>query len=231
MLKKFRLSSKAKPQPHQDGAFQSLATDAKRKAPKTGFFSLPAELRNHIYELAASQTDLCLLDLKHRKGVAGRKHSTTPSPSIPGLLLSSRQVRMESLAILLRSAKINVKVSDFDFAQLCKAIRGLDDAGQEAILLNRDLKITLRMKKSRIPWEYQLDEGNVTDIRQGQAGAVRWYAVRAGVLFEQERDNDVKVELTKILEMLHRALEEEHMTTGPRTDPVLMTSSWRPGMS
>ncbi|KAF2164537.1 hypothetical protein M409DRAFT_56377 [Zasmidium cellare ATCC 36951] len=245
MLKKFRRSSRIKPQPQQDNTGHVLTTDA-QSTPRTGFFSLPAELRNDIYELAARETDLCLLE--HRKGLVGNKKPSSSSLSIPGLLLSSRQVRTEYLPILIRGAKINVKVLDFDFSQLLRAIKGLENAAREAIQSNKNLTITLRMKKcganvasglrawcvgcnpsARIPWDYQLDKSNMEDIREGQAGAVKWYVVRASVLFEQERDNDVRRELTKILEALHLALEEE-MSIGPRSDSVLMTSSWRPGM-
>ncbi|CZT25635.1 uncharacterized protein RCC_11303 [Ramularia collo-cygni] len=117
-----RRSSKNEPQPGVgNGATLS-----------TSFFSLPAELRNTIYTLAAQ--DLPLTIVRHSPGLPR---------SIPGLLLASRRCRMEFLPILLSCCAMTVKVADCNFSNVLRVIGGLYSRELKALRMNKNITIVL----------------------------------------------------------------------------------------
>ncbi|KAF7188884.1 hypothetical protein HII31_09807 [Pseudocercospora fuligena] len=147
MLKKFRRSSKASttsatPPSSRHG---SVATTISTKTTtssrtKTNFFSLPAELRNQIYNLAAKGIVLRLLDRKSQKLPKRRK---TTIDTVPSLFITSRQCRSEYLPILLSTAKIEVQVIDFDFSNIIRIIGSLYCTELKSLRLNPNLMLAL----------------------------------------------------------------------------------------
>lgn len=111
---------------------ESHAEASKDAATSTNFFSLPAELRNTIYALAAKNVSLTIV----------RRWPGSSNP-IPGLLLASRRCRMEVLPILLSNCALTVKVIDFNFLNVLRVIGGLYSRELKALRMNKDLTIIL----------------------------------------------------------------------------------------
>ncbi|EMC98229.1 hypothetical protein BAUCODRAFT_417232 [Baudoinia panamericana UAMH 10762] len=96
----------------------------------TGFFDLPAELRNAIFEIAASDIELILVEKHQCHPQAGR------TLAVPGLLMASKQTRQEARPVLLRLAKVSALVRDFDFQSLRRDIALLPRSDRRAMMAN-----------------------------------------------------------------------------------------------
>ncbi|KAK4502223.1 hypothetical protein PRZ48_005648 [Zasmidium cellare] len=210
MFKKFRRSSKEKVE--QRRASTQSTPVATNKNYKT-FFDLPAELRNDIYSLAASDLILHLFNPSTK---------TQKQKPIPALLLANRQCRNEFLPILLSTATIKASITDFDFSPLLRVTGSLYATELKSLRANPNLKISLRTKKctndaypnlrrwcinrasslDRLPWSYGLDMGSSEQLQ--------WYAERARVLFEKlGEEPSVRAEVQRVLEVLVEGLERE----------------------
>jgi hypothetical protein len=99
----------------------------------TNFFSLPAELRNTIYTLAAQDISLTI----------SRRTSAASLRNIPGILLVSRRCRMEIIPILLSNCKLIACVRDFNFMNVMRVVGGLYSAEMKALRENKNLDIVL----------------------------------------------------------------------------------------
>lgn len=139
MLDKLRRKSR------QDGAAarNPIATETSRppirtrtgNEKRTTFFSLPAELRNVIYEEVAKEALIRIPSAKER----GNKHL----PPVPSLLVVSKQTRNEYLPLLLESARIRVVVKDYDFRGVASVCRSLYSSELKALRKNNHLQIEL----------------------------------------------------------------------------------------
>lgn len=185
MLKRLRRSSKAEVQQRPEDA--SSAATVATQTKQINFFSLPAELRNDIYELAAHDSTL------HLFNPSTAKSKLKP---IPALLLASRQTRIEYLPILLSTASIKATVTDFNFKTLQSVLSSLYSTEQKALRSNNHLTIVLRFKKcsddayanlrrwttdrasslDKIAWRYRADQTAEPKVH-------RWYAERCRVLY------------------------------------------------
>lgn len=208
MLKKLRRSSKAKVQPEQPDPI-SIATVATQKQPT--FFSLPAELRNDIYTLAAQDSTLHLFKPNNVKA------KTKP---IPALILASRQTRVEYLPILLSVSSIQATVTDFNFKDLQRVLSSLYSTELKALRSNNDLVVILKLKKcsddvypnlrrwctarstslDKIAWRYELSKGIEPKV-------LRWFAERARVLYERVEEESIKWEVRRVSEALEADLK------------------------
>jgi hypothetical protein len=111
------------------------------------FFALPAELRLEIYHLATQDFTLTLrsdLDKNPRKNSLKPDNYTTHPRPIPSLLLVSRQCRNETLPILLSTATIKIRVSDFDFKDLVRVEGSLYATELKALRRNENVWILMR---------------------------------------------------------------------------------------
>ncbi|KAF2162980.1 hypothetical protein M409DRAFT_26829 [Zasmidium cellare ATCC 36951] len=216
MFKKFRRSSKDKVEQRRLSEQRSTSAQLSPVATNNtnnqkSFFSLPAELRNDIYELAASEITLQLFN-----PTPSKSQKTKP---IPALLLANRQCRNEFLPVLLSTASIKASITDFDFNPLLRVTGSLYSTELKALRANPNLKISLRAKKcpndaypnlrrwcinrasslDRLPWSYGVD---VPDTQQ-----LQWYAERARVLFEKlGEEPSVRAEVQRVLEVLEEGL-------------------------
>lgn len=140
----------------------------------TNFFSLPAELRNVVYETVAAKTVLRITD--HRSSRLSKKR---PIPT-PSLLVASQQCRAEYLPILLSTARIEISITDFDFSNLMRVTGSLYNTELRALRQNRRLMTILSFSRSpklgalesnlrrwathrsaaldRLPWQYRLEQ-------------------------------------------------------------------------
>lgn len=152
MLDKLRRKSK-------DFATKSLKSQgphsspsSRPKAPSTSeittFFDLPAELRVHIYELVASDTNLSVLDT--RSGLR-----------TPSLLFVTHRVRAEYRPILLSNAPIRAHVTDYHFRPLIRLIGSLYSSELKALRNNPNLKIELHVKHHK-----GFDKESMPSLRQ-----------------------------------------------------------------
>lgn len=112
-----------------------------------GFFDLPPELRNQIYELAADASSLLLFPDSRK-------------PSSPGLLLASRQMCREYRPILLARAPLRVNIFDFNFRPLMRVIGSLYPSELKALRANTRLRITLHISKA------SAKDGNMANLRR-----------------------------------------------------------------
>ncbi|KAK0343669.1 ferrochelatase hem15 [Friedmanniomyces endolithicus] len=103
---------------------------------KLTFFDLPAEIRNHVYDLVSSDTVLSLPSPED-----GKKKSSVP---VCGLLLTSRQCRKEYLPLLYSTAPVVIDIKDFDFRAVIKIIGGLYSTELKAFRANNALVLRLR---------------------------------------------------------------------------------------
>lgn len=163
MLKKLRRSIKDAP---SDGALalrqrkdsaavlpmvetESTETQYQDAPPAPGtrsrFLDLPAELRNHIYDLVICDATLTLpmnagSSRKSKLSLRRRKQTETP---LNGLLLTNRQLRQEYLSMLLATAAVVVEVKDFDFEHVARVSSALAYADMKALQSNRNLVLQL----------------------------------------------------------------------------------------
>ncbi|KAH9834359.1 Catalyzes the ferrous insertion into protoporphyrin IX [Teratosphaeria destructans] len=173
VFRKLRRSSKDVMSQVSSGRHVSTATTKDstqngEEAPKTTFFDLPAELRNVVYELVASDTVMTL--------PRSRKESSKFPVPVPGLLLTSRQCRMEYRTLFFSTVPVNVEVKDFDFRNLIRIVGSLYGTELRALRENRNLTIRLRTQNcakehvnllrkwlgnrayslDRLPWQYEV---------------------------------------------------------------------------
>ena len=105
---------------------------------------LPGELRNIIYELVASQTNLILPVFRPRK-------IKTP----PGLLLACKTTATEYSQILLQHASITARVYEYNFSSIQSVLTRLDEDSLDCLLGNVHLKIEIFLVAS--PTQRQTD--------------------------------------------------------------------------
>lgn len=98
-------------------------------------FAIPAELRNEIYELTAAQSTM-RLEPSMRDDTRGR---IITSP--PGVLLSSKQVRVECKTILMSQSRVAVVIEAVDIFELDRPIDTISTSDFEA--LTADPKLSL----------------------------------------------------------------------------------------
>ena len=151
MLRKLRRGSKdtvddAPRTGRQDSAFAVVTQEEEPNLKQPGFFDLPAEIRNAIYESIVSETTLSLpssiFAVSKRSNFPLMKRKSPPPP-INGLLLTSRQCRREYLSVLLSSVSIQVEVKDFEFESLMRVSSALSEADLKALHCNPNLVINL----------------------------------------------------------------------------------------
>lgn len=119
-------------------------------ASSTNFFSLPAELRNEVYLLATQGLALTIrtiTDKNQKKSSNNRPGSAAQARPVPSLLLVSRQCRNEVLPIMLSTASIDVRVSEFDFKDVIRLEGSLYATELKALRTSESLWITLTVKK------------------------------------------------------------------------------------
>lgn len=187
MLRKFRRNSKQSP---EDG-LSALTLETTREPSldagsqgqhandRLSFFSLPAEIRNDIYELIIADTTLSLpsqaLTAGQKLKLRTRKRRVLVTP-INGLLLASRQCRQEYLSTLFSRGAVTVEVKDFDFEGLIRVSSGLDEMEVRYLQSNRNLTVQLMTQNcrqkdgfalrkwlnylrdcdARLPWKYEV---------------------------------------------------------------------------
>ena len=171
MLQRFRRKRKDPGEVANRGRKQQDSTLSEQieqdKPSKITFFDLPGETRNDIYELAAQ--DLALRLIPHTPGTQKRRASWKTTIPVPGLLLASRQVRRESMPILLSTAPVEVRVTNFDFRNLMRAVSSFYRVELKALRSNDNLTIRLTFRNSGKERDY------VADLR-------RWAVQRADSL-------------------------------------------------
>lgn len=153
------------------------ASEALTSLDKTSFLSLPAEIRNAIYEFVICDATLSLPmsatgSRRFRQRFQRRKQIETP---LNGLLLANWQLRREYLSILLSTARVVVDVKDFDFEEVARVSSVLNASDVQALQSNshlvlqlatqnctdRDvsrLKRWIEFRKSKgadLPWKYE----------------------------------------------------------------------------
>ncbi|SMQ48520.1 unnamed protein product [Zymoseptoria tritici ST99CH_3D7] len=162
-------------------------------ASSTNFFSLPAELRNEVYLLATQGLALTLrtiTDKNQKKSSTNRPGSAAQARPVPSLLLVSRQCRNEVLPIMLSTASIDVRVSEFDFKDVIRLEGSLYATELKALRTSESLWITLTVKKrdgkrlderlrrwathrssglSRLPWQYRAAAPGTATLQGGNA--------------------------------------------------------------
>lgn len=128
-----RVSRQFKGSKRRDSVFATVDTDHKPSiAEPVTFLGLPPELRNNIYEFAASDTVLSLAPAKPRK---------QPQPT--NLLLVSKQTRAEYLPILLSLATCTAQVAGYDFRNLIRVLGRTSHKDMGALKSNRNLWVDL----------------------------------------------------------------------------------------
>ncbi|KAK0899023.1 ferrochelatase hem15 [Friedmanniomyces endolithicus] len=141
MLRKLRRGSKDSipvPTERRDSFFATPLTTPTAATPgKLTFFDLPAEIRNHIYDLTVSNTILYLPS----PSPEDRKKKPIP---VCGLLLASRQCRKEYLPLFYSTAPVVIDIKDFDFRNVMKVIGGLYSTELKAFRANNALVLRLR---------------------------------------------------------------------------------------
>lgn len=241
MLRKFRRNSKPSP---EDGlsalSLQSSkeeSTDAGAQQPqgndRLSFFSLPAEIRNDIYELIIADTTLSLpshaLTAAQKLKLRTRKRRVLVTP-INGLLLASRQCRQEYLSTLFSRGAVTVEVKDFDFEGLIRVSSGLDEMEVRYLQSNRNLTVQLmtqncRQKdgfalrkwlnylrdcEARLPWKYEVPlEKLLPPTMMGRVRLMHeleYYADSISAL-EPEISESQKLELKQITDAFYKAVE------------------------
>lgn len=138
---------------------------------RVSFFTLPAELRNDIYEQVISDATLtlpatlCTATIGQRAREALRRRKPRPSANnINGLLLASKQCRHEYRSILLSTVSVVVEVKDFDFANLIRVSSSLRQDERRSLQANPNLHL-------------HLDTRNCT--KRDMASLRRWLEYRA----------------------------------------------------
>ncbi|KAK4541201.1 hypothetical protein LTR36_008275 [Oleoguttula mirabilis] len=172
-LKKLRRSSKdaileSQPGSRHDGLATQPSLLAATDPNRPSFFDLPAEIRNAIYELHATDVTLSL-------PVQGKERSRLP-PRVSALLLASRQCRKEYLPLLYSTAPVAIEVRDFEFSNVMRVVSSLYSTELKAFRENPNLVIRLRTQNctrdnlnalrrwlvkradslDRLPWRYEV---------------------------------------------------------------------------
>ncbi|KAK0892463.1 ferrochelatase hem15 [Friedmanniomyces endolithicus] len=141
MLRKLRRGSKDSipvPTERRDSFFATPPSTPTAATPgKLTFFDLPAEIRNHVYDLTLSNTVLYLPS----PSPEDRKKKSIP---VCGLLLASRQCRKEYLPLFYATAPVVIDIKDFDFRNVMKVIGGLYSTELKAFRANNALVLRLR---------------------------------------------------------------------------------------
>ncbi|KAK1074130.1 ferrochelatase hem15 [Friedmanniomyces endolithicus] len=141
MLRKLRRGSKDSipvPTERRDSFFATPPSTPTAATPgKLTFFDLPAEIRNHVYDLTVSDTVLYLPS----PSPEDRKKKPVP---VCGLLLASRQCRKEYLPLFYSTAPVVIDIKDFDFRNVMKVIGGLYSTELKAFRANNALVLRLR---------------------------------------------------------------------------------------
>ncbi|KAK5680527.1 ferrochelatase hem15 [Elasticomyces elasticus] len=172
MLRKLRRGSKDSIPVYaerRDSDFATLLSTSTAMTPgRLTIFDLPGEIRNHIYEYAASDTVLYLPSLEER-----RKKISIP---VCGLLLASKCCRKEFLPLLYSTAPLVVDVLDFDFRRIMCIVGSLYSTELKAMRANNTLILRLRTLNctkanmdglrrwlahradslDRLPWRYEV---------------------------------------------------------------------------
>ncbi|KAF2215234.1 hypothetical protein CERZMDRAFT_94649 [Cercospora zeae-maydis SCOH1-5] len=144
MWDRFRRSSKTARPPTSDCDSRQTSVATHKAQRTTTFFDLPAELRNQIYELAASDTTLHLCTKPNKPN----KPSKQKHQRMPSLLLTSRQCRAEYLPILLATAPISTLVKNFDFSNIIRMTGSLYNTELKALRSNPNLTILLTFSQT-----------------------------------------------------------------------------------
>ncbi|KAK5692599.1 ferrochelatase hem15 [Elasticomyces elasticus] len=185
MLRKLRRGSKDSIPVYaerSDSDFATLPSTSTAITPgRLTIFDLPGELRNHIYEYAASDIVLYLPSIEER-----RKKISIP---VCGLLLASKCCRKEFLPLLYSTAPLVVDVLDFDFRRIMCIVGSLYSTELKAMRANNTLILHLRTLNctranmdglrrwlahradslDRLPWRYEVFVADTV----GRAGCFR----------------------------------------------------------
>lgn len=183
MFDKLRRRSKelrgafATPAPSPPSISNVDSAPTEHKLRPASFLDLPAELRNHIYELVAHGTKSLTL-------VSG-----VPKPNPPALFLVNHQIRSEYRPILLSQIPVHTCVQSFDFKPLMRSIGSFYSSELKALRANPDLVIDIQIddfnsgkshrdslrrwavKRSgnldRLPWSYVCSSLKTTCVLKG----------------------------------------------------------------
>jgi hypothetical protein len=199
---------------------------------KLTFFDLPAEIRNQIYELVASDAILTL--------PLQKKETKTPPP-VPGLLLASHQCRKEYLSLFLSTAPVIVEVKDFEFRHLIRVVGSLYNSEFKALRLNRNLCIHLRTQNctrenlaslrkwlikrgdslDRLPWRYEV-------VHTPPSGRIGYFRLSRELKFYCERMGRMQIGLEDTLQWELQAVIAAFERKGEELDRGLQ--GVRPGI-
>ncbi|KAK3115869.1 ferrochelatase hem15 [Teratosphaeriaceae sp. CCFEE 6253] len=230
MLRKLRRGSKDSIPVYAERRDSVIATQPPSPVPSTPgrltFFDLPAEIRNEVYDLAATDTVLYLPSPEDR-----RKRPSTP---VCGLLLASQKCRKEYLPLLYATTPVVVDIKDFDFQNLTRVIGGLYSTELKALRANRRLIIRLRTLNctkanldglrrwlgnradslDRLPWQYEVF---IADT----AGRIGCFRQSREIAYYGERLARLQVKLEDTLQWDLQAIIAAFDTKGVELDHVL----------
>lgn len=201
MLKKLRRERKdsaidVSPLPLRGAAMASVSEENSNSNTTTtttmgiGFFDLPAELRNEIYELVISDATLNLptphlLSALRKPGGKLRLKKKKPGTTAPinSLLLASKQTRKEYLSVLLSTIPVEISIHDLDFTHLTRVSSSLNAADLASLHANKNLALHLHTRNctqrslqhllrwlafraaqpasQRLPWRYEFPLGRL----------------------------------------------------------------------
>ncbi|EMC92989.1 hypothetical protein BAUCODRAFT_269352 [Baudoinia panamericana UAMH 10762] len=249
MLRKFRRGSKdTYPYPTPRNGSVATLPSTTEPAPlvegKLTFFDLPAELRNEVYNVVASDTHLTLPSSEQRS----KKLFIRPT----GLLLASRQCRKEYLPLLFSTATVILNIKDFDFQNLLRVTGSLYSTELKSLRTNNNLLIRLRTCNctrenmqslrrwlisranglDRLPWQYEVLLGDATG-RMGcfrQSRELAYYGERLARLQCQLEDS-LQWELGVIVEAFERKGRELDAVLQGVTKPRLLAGREARGLS
>lgn len=106
--------------------------------PRASFLGLPAEIRNEIYEFAATNTTIHVSSSRHRR--------TTSSVA---LLLACRQTSQEYRPILLVRATLVAHIANYDFSNIVRVLEKTSRNDLAALRLNPNCCILFHL--SHVP--------------------------------------------------------------------------------
>ncbi|GAB7364026.1 hypothetical protein MBLNU230_g4583t1 [Neophaeotheca triangularis] len=131
-------------------------TQDSRETPPTSFLSLPPEIRNTIYALAAQDSRLDLW-----RPVRPFRPQVKRPP--PGLTLVSKQVRSEYLPLFLATAPVTAYIHDFHFRPLIRLIGGLYAKELNALRANPHRDIVMLVNADAVAADYARSDMSAMD--------------------------------------------------------------------
>ncbi|SMR48240.1 unnamed protein product [Zymoseptoria tritici ST99CH_1E4] len=150
----------------------------RKKTPRITFLSLPNEVKNVIYQLAAQDLTLSYQPprdslktggpsrgAQEKRSIfkvlrsAASKYANRKNhpPSPPSLLLASKQCRNEVHLIMLAQAKITIPIRDFDFRPIGRMIQSSSSSELEALRDNENLRVVLFCTEGNEKWSEGLE--------------------------------------------------------------------------